>query len=172
MISLATLLLDLLSAAGGTLALTFIVALALGINALALLFFGSAVVALERFARVVTSWRTTLSVWLVWSLVMGVAFLHADRPELAVDSFSVHLRGFAVASGAGALAVAAAGFIVWGLLRMFSSSFLARTALASLGIGYALIVGGSAQLSFSLAPLLVAYLVARILRFKRSLAGN
>ena len=167
MTSLATLLWDLLSAAGGTLALTFIVALALGINALALLFFGSAVVALERFARVVTSWRTTVSVWLLWSLLMGVAFLHADRPEIVVESLSVQLRGLGVAWGAGALAVVFASVSVLLLLRWFSSSVLARTALGALGFGYALIVGGTAQLSFATAPLLVSLSVALLLRFKR-----
>ena len=167
MISLATLVWDLLSAVGGTLALTFIVALALGINALALLFFGSAVVALERFARVMRSWRTAIGVWLLWSLVMGVAFLHANRPEFALESFSAQLRGVGVASGAGALAVAVAGALVWALLRRFSSSALASTALGSLGVGYSLIVGGTAQLSFSVAPLLVALLAALSLRFRR-----
>jgi len=164
--SVATLLWDLLSGVGGTLALTFIVALALGINAIALLFFGSAVVALERFARVATSWRTTISVWLLWSLVMGGAFLHADRPELAVASFSAQAQGLGVASGAGAIAVGAAGFVVWLLLRWFSSFVLARTALGALGVGYALIVGGSAQMSFAVAPVLVATSVALLLRFR------
>ena len=41
-----------LTAAGGGVALGLIVAIALGINAMSLLFAGSAVVALERFARV------------------------------------------------------------------------------------------------------------------------
>ena len=46
-----------LTAAGGTVALGLILAIALGINAMTLLFFGSAVVALERFARVATAAR-------------------------------------------------------------------------------------------------------------------
>jgi hypothetical protein len=50
-VSAAALIWDALTVAGGTLALTLIVAIAVGINALALLFAGSAVVALERFAR-------------------------------------------------------------------------------------------------------------------------
>ena len=51
------------------------------------------------------------------------------------------------------------------LLRWFSSFDLARTALGALGIGYALIVGGSAQLSFAVTPVLVATSVALLLRF-------
>ena len=132
MISMAALLWDLLSGVGGTLALTFIVALALGINAVALLFFGSAVVALERFARVMKSWRTAVSVWLVWSLVMGVAFLHADRPELAVERFSAQAQALGIASAAGAFAVGATGLVVWALLRWFSSFVLASVAPNSL----------------------------------------
>jgi len=169
-IAMATLVWDFLSAAGGTLALTFIVALALGIFALALLFFGSAVVALERFARVVKSWRTAIGVWLAWSLVVGVAFLHALRPEFPLGSSAEQFRGLAQSSGLGALVVAAAGAFVWGLLRLFSSSTLASAALAALGMGYALIVGGTAQASFSAAPLLVALAVALLLRVRRTRA--
>ena len=168
MTSLATLLWDFLAAGGGTLALAFIVALAFGIVALALLFFGSAVVALERFARVKKSWQTTIPVWWVWSLVIGVAYLHADHPELAVESLSVKLRGLAEASAAGAIAVAIASILVWVLLKWFSSSVLARTALGALGTGYALIVGGTAQLSFALAPLLVVLAAALLLRLRRT----
>ena len=42
---------NVLAAGGGTLALVLIVTIAVGINALTLLFLGSAVVTLERFAR-------------------------------------------------------------------------------------------------------------------------
>ena len=48
----AAILWDLLTVAGGTLALSLIVSIAVGINALTFLFVGSAVVTLERFARV------------------------------------------------------------------------------------------------------------------------
>ena len=51
MTALVDVLWSVLTAAGGTLALGLIVTLAVGINALTLLFLGSAVVTLERFAR-------------------------------------------------------------------------------------------------------------------------
>ena len=50
----------LLTAAGGTLALALIVTLAVGINALMLLFLGSAVVTLERFGRAGNDMRKLL----------------------------------------------------------------------------------------------------------------
>ena len=49
---------DVLTAAGGTLALTLIIAIALGINGLSLLFVGSAVVALEQFSRAARRFRS------------------------------------------------------------------------------------------------------------------
>ncbi|MFP8879718.1 MAG: hypothetical protein VCE43_09830, partial [Myxococcota bacterium] len=73
---------DVLTAAGGTLALTFIVGLALGIGALALLFFGSAVIALEHFARSVARWQTVAAVGLAWSAVLAVFVLYFNRPGL------------------------------------------------------------------------------------------
>ena len=51
---------DLLSAAGGTVALSFIIALALGINALTILFLGSSVIVLEGFARAVRRARSVV----------------------------------------------------------------------------------------------------------------
>ena len=70
---MAAALWDVLAAAGGTVALSMIVAIALGINALTLLFVGSAVVALERFARAVVRWRSALGVGLCWSVLVGAA---------------------------------------------------------------------------------------------------
>ena len=77
-----TLLWDVLSTAGGTLALTFIVALALGINALTLLFLGSAVVALERFARAIRGWRSPVG---PASIYLANVFMFASLVLLVCD---------------------------------------------------------------------------------------
>ena len=84
-----------LTAAGSTLALTFIVALAIGINALALLFFGSAVVALEQFARAATRWRSLLLCGAGWSMVVGAGDYRMviDVPSGAFGTATVDLEG-------------------------------------------------------------------------------
>ena len=71
MATLPGMLWEVLTAAGGALALSLIVAIALGINALTLLFLGSAVVALERFARAVVRWQSVLLFGAIWSVLLG-----------------------------------------------------------------------------------------------------
>ena len=67
---------NVLTAAGGSLALMLIVTMAVGIVALTLLFAGSAVVTLEGFARVVRRWRSLLGFGLVWALFVGAGSLY------------------------------------------------------------------------------------------------
>ena len=69
----AEMLWGLLTAAGSTLALSLIVCIALGICSLTLLFFGSAVVALEQFARSARFGVTLVLLGAAWSLVVGYA---------------------------------------------------------------------------------------------------
>ena len=164
--ALGAMLWELLTAAGGTVALSFIVTIALGISALALLFVGSAVVALERFARVSTTLRSRLLVAGVWSVVVGVAALQWGAPELAVEPMLVRLRALAGASGGGLVAVVFVSGVVWIVLRNFRSTTLAYLVLAVLGSSYALVVGGSAQIGFALAPLLVVLVVSVGLRVR------
>ena len=164
--ALGAMLWELLTAAGGTVALSFIVTIALGISALALLFVGSAVVALERFARVSTTLRSRLLVAGVWSVVVGVAALQWGAPELAVEPMLVRLRALAGASGGGLVAVVFGSGGVWIVLRNFRSTTLAYLVLAVLGSSYALVVGGSAQIGFALAPLLVVLVVSVGLRVR------
>ena len=59
---------DALTATGGALALSLIVTIALGISAMTLLFVGSAVVVLERFARAVRRTRSLVGCGALWSL--------------------------------------------------------------------------------------------------------
>ena len=90
----------LLTAAGGTLALTLIVSLAIGINALTLLFLGSAVVTLERFARVARRWRSLLGFGVVWALLLGAMSLALSDPEFTAQVGA--FRQWAAASGSAA----------------------------------------------------------------------
>ena len=81
MTPLAAQLWEWLTAAGGPLALSFIVAIALGICANTVLFLGSAVVVLERFARANRSLRSVAIVTVVWAALLGA--LGTDVETLA-----------------------------------------------------------------------------------------
>ena len=70
-----------LTAAGGTLALTLIIAMAVGINGLTLLFAGSAVVALDQFAQAVRHWRSVVGVGLASAGLLGLALIQSQVPE-------------------------------------------------------------------------------------------
>jgi lipoprotein-releasing system permease protein len=163
----AALVWDALTAAGGTLALTLIVAIAVGFNALALLFVGSAVVALERFARVARSPRTLAVAALVWSAVLGFGALQHFAPESVNaadgDVLSAWLRLSAVALGCVALAVG----LTWVGLRSIDATRLATATIVALGLGFALAVGASGRLAYAMAPAAVAALAALALALRR-----
>ncbi len=142
-----------------------IVTLALGIMALTLLFVGSAVVTLEGFARVARRWRSLLGVGVVWAVFVGTGSMYFTESEVVAQlgAFPLWWR----ATGASALLIAVAVGLMHGILRKVSSATLAITVLALLGLGYALIVGASAQLAFALAPLVVSLAAAGLLALRR-----
>jgi lipoprotein-releasing system permease protein len=167
---LASVVWGMLTAAGGTLALTLIVSLAVGINALTLLFLGSAVVTLERFARVVRRWRSLLGFGVVWSLLVGAMSLSWSDPALGGDLGPV--SQWLLASAGCAAAVAAATGLCWLLLRRLSSARLASATLLVLGLGFAAVVGASQQPLYAAAPPLVAGVLAGVLFLRRRRRGN
>ena len=60
---------EALSVVGGSIAVTFVIGLAVGIVALTNFYVGSAVIALERFARCAVRWRPLLGIGLAASAV-------------------------------------------------------------------------------------------------------
>jgi lipoprotein-releasing system permease protein len=158
---------DVMTAAGGTLALTFIVGLALGIGALALLFFGSAVIALEHFARSVARWRTVVVVGLVWSSVLSVFVLHVNRPELSQQPWREWLPEWALTTIAVAAMIAVATAAVRLLVMRVSSRNITTASLVVLGLSYALIVGGTDRLVYAVAPSVFAAAAALLLAWRR-----
>jgi lipoprotein-releasing system permease protein len=160
---------DLLTAAGGTLALTLIVSIALGINALTLLFLGSAVVTLERFARVARRWRSMLGFGLCWAGLVGAGSLGWRGAESAggLDP----LRQWALASAGSAVAIALALVAIRALLRAVSSMRLAALTLGLLGLGFGLVVGASGRIVYAAAPALVAAAGAGLLALRRRRSG-
>ncbi len=167
MTDFAGVLWGLLTAAGGTLALTLIVTLAIGINALTLLFLGSAVVTLERFARVARRWRSLLGFGVVWAAVVGGMSLYwRDPAEVAEVGW---LRQWGLASVGAAVLIAATSALVWGLLRVISSARLAVGTVAVLGLGFAVALGASQSVLYAAAPLACAVLFAGLVTLRREL---
>jgi lipoprotein-releasing system permease protein len=159
---------DVLTAAGGTLALTLIVAIALGISAMTLLFTGSAVVVLERFARAAHQTRSLVGFAALWSLVVGAAAIPLQAAELA----ALPLREKALAGGealAWSVALVAVAVCVTRLtLRWVRPARLASAALLLMGLGASAVLGGTGRVLYAAAPALVAAGGALLLRRRRA----
>jgi lipoprotein-releasing system permease protein len=154
---------DVLTAAGGTLALTLIIAMAVGINVLTLLFLGSAVVALERFARIATRVVPTIACILIWSGAMGAALLAWGVPDLVVESTTERVSAWAGLSVGCALIAC----LTWLAVGRITSGRLAAISVGVLGLGYALLIGGSGQIVYALAPAAIAGIAAVTLLLRR-----
>ncbi len=158
---------SLLTAAGGTVALALIVALAVGINAMTLLFFGSAVVALEGFGRAAKRWSVIAVCALAWAGMIGFAVVYARSAELAGEPFAVRALAWLSGAGLGAAAIAVYGLACRLALRRVAPARLGWAVLAVLGVGGALVLGGSARPAYAAAPALVAGALALALTYRR-----
>jgi lipoprotein-releasing system permease protein len=161
----------LLSAAGGSFALTFLVALVLGICVMTLLFLGSAVVVLERFARSARRPQSLLIASAAWALALAPLARGAFWPESETAPFDERLRAFATAAVLvlGALAVAQALLAL--VLRFVPPRWLARAGTLAVGLGYGLVVGGVGAPGYAAAPTAVAALLALGLWLRRRRSG-
>ncbi len=133
---------QVVGAAGGTLALAFIMALAAGLLAMTCLFAGAAVVVLERFARLVRRPGGVVGAALVWSLVVGSIALEVGTPGLQGDSAAFREglpRAVLVALAAVALTVG----LVFAALRWLGPRVWHRSTFALLAGGAALAVGAA-----------------------------
>jgi lipoprotein-releasing system permease protein len=165
--SLAVAAWGVLTATGGMFALTFIVAIFVGIAALTLLFLGSAVVALEQFARVSVSWRNLIRFNLCWSGIVGAGYLYRVRPELAAQPWAEWLQSWLYAAGAAIVVVSIVTLSIRALLKWVRPQQLAIGNIVVLGIGYSLVVGGSDSLGYSVTPLLMTAAVAGLVALRR-----
>ncbi len=166
----AAVLWDLLTGAGGSLALSLIVTLALGLAALALLFLGSAVVTLERFARVVRRPLTVVAFGIFWSLLVGVGSMGFSDPDATAGMG--RLEHWVRASLGSALAVGVCVLLVWGLLRNVSPLRVATASLVLLGVGLAIVLGASGRFEYAAAPTAVAGGLALVALLRRHRRGN
>jgi lipoprotein-releasing system permease protein len=162
---------DALVAASGSLALTFIVALVLGISATAVLFFGSAVVVLERFARGARRWGVALAVTLAFAALLGALGLDEQSVEALGIPWPGAARAWLGGSAVAFVLLALAQAITVLLLRFVSGRALAMASVVGLGAGYALLVGGLDQLGYALAPAAVTAAAALALRWRRRRRG-
>lgn len=153
------------SSLGGGVALLFIIVLLLGIVSLMVVYLGSAVVVLDRFARVARRTPPRVVAGGGVALVASVLFIDVTRPELSnapslaawADAASVVIGPMAVAT---AVAMAGVARVLARVearrLASFSGLYFALgAALAAAGTGIGLIPGGLA-----LPPALVALLAA------------
>jgi lipoprotein-releasing system permease protein len=163
---------DALTAVGSTLALTLIIAIAVGINGLTVLFAGSAVVALEQFAQAVRHRSTVAVVWIAWSALAGFGCLELWLPELAAAPWREFLWRWAQASAGSAVAIAAAMAIVQLGARSIAPQRLATVSLVWPGLGLALAVGGSGRLVYAAAPALLTGALALLLALRRRRANG
>ena len=163
---------ELLSAAGGTFALAFIVALALGICALTLMFLCSAVVVLERFARAERRPLVVIAIAAAWSVLLAPLVLQEVRPELAAANWGDWWAAFGETALGVGVSIAVAVGIVAVLLRFVRDARLAAAAAVWLAAGYALLVGGVDRVGYAVAPALLMLALAAGLRWRRSRNGG
>jgi hypothetical protein len=134
---------DVLTATGGAVALTLIVAIALGISAMTLLFAGSAVVVLERFARAARRTRTLVGCGALWSLVVGAAAIELQAAELAALPLREKALAWGVALTWSAALVAVAMCVARLGLRWVRPAHLAIATLLLMGLGASAVLGGT-----------------------------
>ena len=130
---------DALAATSGSVALAFIVALVLGICANAVLFFGSAVVVLERFARGARRLSSALLMTLVFAALLGALGTDEESVEALGIPWPGTVRAWLAASASAfvLLGLAQAGTVL--LLRVVPTRALALASVIGLGAGYALL---------------------------------
>ncbi len=155
----------------GAVALTFIVALLLAIAANALLFFGSAVVVLERFARSTKRFAHVVVITAVWAALLG--FLGTD--EETVEGLGIRWPGvvqaWALFAGIAFAGVALAQGLVALVLRFVPPRSLAYCAVLVLGLAFAVYAGCLGQLGYVALPAALAAAIAVALRVRRTRAG-
>jgi len=161
----------LLAQALGALALSLIVALLLAIAANALLFFGSAVVVLERFARSSKRWQHMLVITAVWAALLG--FLGTDQET--VDALGIRwpgvVRAWLLFSSIAFVGVALAEALLSLVLRFVPPRALAHAAIVVLGLAFAVYAGSLDQIGYVALPCALAALIALALRVRRTRAG-
>jgi lipoprotein-releasing system permease protein len=159
-----------LAAGGGTLALSFIVALALSIVALTVFYLGSAVIVLERFARAARSPVHVAVAAGLASLATAAVVVRLSVDEAPILSWSEWLGHLLRSWGGAALLTALVTLAVWAALRWLAPAALGRATLVWLGLGLSLWLGSTASPGFAAVPLLAVAAAAGVLAWRRPAA--
>jgi lipoprotein-releasing system permease protein len=130
---------DFAGAAGGALALAFIVALASGLVLLALMFAGAAVVVLERFARQVRRLRSVASAALLVAGMLTFVALQIEVPGVLEHGDEL-ATALPLALGAALALVAIATALARVTLRFVAPRPLARVGIVALVVGVVLVL--------------------------------
>jgi len=166
-VSAAAAITDWLGAAGGSLALSFIVALALAICATFALFVGSAVVVLERFARATRRLRSVLLATLIWAALLGAFGIDRETLAALAIPWPGSLLAWALTAASALVALVFFQLLVAVLLRWSSARALSLASVGILSGGFALWVGGLARLDYAAAPAALALVIWLFLRQRR-----
>jgi len=156
-----------LSAAGGAIALAFIVLLALGIVAMAVLYVGSAVVVLERFARVARGWRSILGFAVLVSVVTALVWADLALPELHARPWDEWFAGVAPLLLRAAVATGLMIAVCRLALARFSSDQLGTISLVILGLSVTLVLVSALPLVYAFLPLIAVAVVALFFAWRR-----
>ncbi len=165
----ATVVWEALLGVGTTLTLAVIVMIALALGALALFYVSSAVVVLERFARVVTRARWVILFGAAIAIVVAYVSVGVGSdyelagPEEPVGGF--FLNAFGRVAGLTALAI----LLCWGALRLLSPTRLGTVTLVGLGLAASGMIGSTARPELSLAPVVAVGIVVAGLVLRRRL---
>lgn len=159
-------------AAGASATLAFIVTLILGIVLLSLLYLGSAIVVLERFARVSTRSGPMLFFGLVVSGVLGLLGLQLTNPEMSAQPWAQWSQAYFAASariaGLSLVAVLATRFV----LGRVEGRSLGLWTLGFASFGLATWFSIAVPLGWMLAPLVVSIVGAVWLARRRRTRGQ
>jgi lipoprotein-releasing system permease protein len=167
---LGTAIWDGLTAASGTLALSFIVALALALVGTGVVFLTSAVVVLDRFARTARhrGWIAAAAVgWACFGAAVAARSVPADAFGSEADPEQVRLL---VAAGGALFTLLAMGF-VWLVLHRMRPTVLAGATCATLAVAYGLVMAASGHSGALIGALLLALVAGLALSRRRRRAG-
>ncbi|MBW2388120.1 MAG: ABC transporter permease [Deltaproteobacteria bacterium] len=161
-----------LMAAGASAALAFIVTLILGIALVALLYLGSAIVVLERFARVAveTGWMWFFG--LVVSAVCALIALAVTQPEMSARPWSEWWLAYSALAGRAAFVSLVAILATRFALGRLDGRTLGSWVLGLVSLGLSASISSLIPIGWFVAPLIIALLGTLWLAHRRRARGQ
>jgi len=145
-----------LAAAGASLALAFIVCLILGLAMIALVYIGSAVVVLERFARVVRRPWWAICFGMLISIIGAAMVLQEGASEAGAPGSANWLPEYYLLVAQFAAGSGLAMVLIRVVLRRFEGRSLGLVVMSALGLGASSARHGWLPMAWHCAPLVLA----------------